>query len=58
MLPMTVLRRFDCVLEETKPQVLARFKQNESKGEKKLEGDALDRILNNAGLSLCFKNIQ
>jgi type I restriction enzyme M protein len=25
MLPLTVLRRFDCVLEATKPQVLAEF---------------------------------
>jgi type I restriction enzyme M protein len=25
MLPMTVLRRFDCVLAETKPRVLAEY---------------------------------
>ena len=29
MLPMTVLRRFDCVLEKNKPAVLKRFKQLE-----------------------------
>lgn len=43
MLPLTVLRRFDCVLEATKPQVLARYAQISDK----FEGDALDSILNN-----------
>ena len=43
MLPMTVLRRFDCVLEATKPQVLARYVNVKDK----FEGDALDSILNN-----------
>ena len=42
MLPMTVLRRFDCVLAPTKPQVLA---EHERLG-KRLEGRALDARLN------------
>ena len=44
MLPLTVLRRFDCVLEETKPKVLAEHKRREST----LKGAALDRVLNQA----------
>jgi len=43
MLPMTVLRRFDCVLYETKNEVVE--KHNKLKGGK-LEGDALDVVLN------------
>jgi type I restriction enzyme M protein len=45
MLPMTVLRRFDCVLAPTKPKVLAEF--DKRKGGK-LNDDALDRLLNKA----------
>jgi type I restriction enzyme M protein len=45
MLPMTVLRRFDCVLAPTKAKVLAAM--NRRKGGK-LEGDALDTTLNQA----------
>lgn len=45
MLPMTVLRRFDCVLESTKAKVLA--EHNKRKGGK-LNEDALDKILNKA----------
>ncbi|MCP4396962.1 MAG: SAM-dependent DNA methyltransferase [bacterium] len=44
MLPMTVLRRFDCVLTSTKPTVLAEY--NRWKG--KFEGEALDKMLNRA----------
>jgi len=44
MLPMTVLRRFDCVLAETKKDVLKKHEQLKTKG--KLEGEALDTILN------------
>jgi type I restriction enzyme M protein len=44
MLPMTVLRRFDCVLADTKPRVLAEAQRREGR----LEGEALDRVLNNA----------
>lgn len=43
MLPMTVLRRFDCVLAQTKAKVLA---EHEKRKGGKLEGDALDRKLN------------
>ena len=45
MLPMTVLRRFDCVLAPTKAKVLAEF---EKRKDGKLEGDAMDRKLNAA----------
>lgn len=42
MLPLVVLRRFDCVLASTKESVLAKHAQYKGK----LEGDALDSILN------------
>ncbi|WP_148203062.1 type I restriction-modification system subunit M [Thiobacillus denitrificans] len=42
MLPLVVLRRFDCVLESTKDAVLAKYAQYQGK----LEGDALDGVLN------------
>ncbi|MBN1961255.1 MAG: SAM-dependent DNA methyltransferase [Deltaproteobacteria bacterium] len=45
MLPMTVLRRFDCVLAPTKAKVIKDFER--SKGSK-LIGDALDTKLNKA----------
>lgn len=45
MLPMTVLRRFDCVLEPSKQKVLTAHEQ--AKGGK-LAGDALDTKLNKA----------
>src|SRR5580693_5469411 len=45
MLPMTVLRRFDCVLTPTKAKVLAEY---EKRKVGKLKDDALDRVLNNA----------
>src|SRR6266481_2006828 len=45
MLPMTVLRRFDCVLAPTKAKVLA---EHEKRKGGKLEGDALDTHLNKA----------
>ena len=45
MLPMTVLRRFDCVLAPTKARVLAAYQRRRGG---KLEGDALDRTLNKA----------
>ena len=45
MLPMTVLRRFDCVLAQTKAKVLA--EQEKRKGGK-LNDDALDKLLNRA----------
>jgi len=44
MLPMTVLRRFDCVLAITKAKVLAEYERWNSK----LEGEALDAKLNQA----------
>jgi len=43
MLPMTVLRRFDCVLAERKPRVLAEYKRLSARG---IEGQALDARLN------------
>jgi type I restriction enzyme M protein len=45
MLPMTILRRFDCVLASSKAKVLAECQR--SKGGK-IEGDALDSKLNKA----------
>lgn len=42
MLPMTVLRRFDCVLAPTKAKVLA---EHEKRKGGKLNDDALDRLL-------------
>lgn len=45
MLPMTVLRRFDCVLAPTKAKVLAEY---EKRRDSKLNDDALDRFLNRA----------
>lgn len=45
MLPMTVLRRFDCVLAPTKAKVLAAHDRRKGG---KLEGDALDSALNDA----------
>jgi type I restriction enzyme M protein len=45
MLPMTVLRRFDCVLAPTKALVLAEHAKRKGG---KLEGDALDSKLNDA----------
>lgn len=45
MLPMTVLRRFDCVLAPTKAKVLA---EHEKRKGGKLNDDALDRVLNKA----------
>jgi type I restriction enzyme M protein len=45
MLPMTVLRRFDCVLAPTKARVLA---EHDRRKGGRLNDEALDRILNNA----------
>jgi len=42
MLPLTVLRRFDCVLAPTKPRVLARYEQVKDK----FTDEALDSLLN------------
>lgn len=44
MLPMTVLRRFDCVLADTKDKVLTQFKARKDA----LKDEALDAILNKA----------
>ncbi len=44
MLPLTVLRRFDCVLEDTKGSVLAKYEKLKDK----FEGEALDAMLNKA----------
>jgi Type I restriction-modification system methyltransferase subunit len=45
MLPMTVLRRFDCVLAPTKKKVLAEYERRKGS---KFTDDALDRVLNKA----------
>jgi type I restriction enzyme M protein len=44
MLPMTVLRRFDCVLEPTKAAVLRKLDQVKAK----YKDEALDKVLNKA----------
>lgn len=44
MLPMTVLRRFDCVLAPTKARVLAEYERSKEK----FTGEALDARLNKA----------
>src|SRR5947207_9661638 len=44
MLPMTVLRRFDCVLAPTKAKVLLEYERSKDK----FKGDALDARLNKA----------
>lgn len=46
MLPMTVLRRFDCVLAPTKPQVLAKY--DSVRNNPNFQGEALDKLLNSA----------
>ena len=45
MLPMTVLRRFDCVLAPTKDKVLKEYERRKGG---KLNDDALDKFLNKA----------
>jgi type I restriction enzyme M protein len=45
MLPLVVLRRFDCVLADSKASVLAEYDRRKGG---KLEDDALDRVLNRA----------
>ena len=45
MLPMTVLRRFDCVLAPTKNRVLAEYERRRGS---KFTDDALDKVLNKA----------
>ncbi|WP_029190895.1 type I restriction-modification system subunit M [Verrucomicrobium spinosum] len=45
MLPMTVLRRFDCVLARTKAKVLA---EHSRRKDGKVQGDGLDQLLNKA----------
>jgi type I restriction enzyme M protein len=45
MLPMTVLRRFDCVLAPTKQKVLDAFERQRGG---RLKDDALDKVLNRA----------
>ena len=44
MLPLVVLRRFDCVLADTKQAVVAEAERRKSG---KTQGDALDRLLAN-----------
>src|SRR5271170_5415254 len=44
MLPMTVLRRFDCALASTKPKVLTEYERVKNR----FQGEALDSRLNSA----------
>ena len=50
MLPMTVLRRFDCVLASAKAKVLAEYARRKGG---KVEGKALDQRLNKVA-GQCF----
>jgi len=45
MLPMTVLRRFDCVLAPTKTKVLSEYEKRKGG---KLNDDAIDKLINKA----------
>jgi type I restriction enzyme M protein len=59
MLPMTVLRRFDCVLEATKPAVLERFNELERSGKYERLSDNIDKELNTiagGGVDIGFHN--
>ena len=53
MLPMTVLRRFDCVLASSKANVLVEHARRKGG---RVKGEALDRQLNNAA-SQRFHNL-
>ena len=55
MLPITVLRRFDCVLTPTKARVLAEHAKRKGG---KLTDDALDRFLNKGGRLFLLLNYQ
>ena len=46
MLPMTILRRFDCVLEPTKQAVIEKYQELERTGRLEKLGDRADTILN------------
>ena len=46
---MVVLRRFDCVLEKTKPAVLTRYAKLKETGRDKTLGDKIDKDLNHRG---------
>jgi type I restriction enzyme M protein len=61
MLPLTVLRRFDCVLEASKPQVLKKYDQLKASGKDKDVDAVRDAVLNvvakdKHGESLGFHN--
>jgi type I restriction enzyme M protein len=59
MLPMTVLRRFDCVLEATKPAVLERFNELQRTGKYERLSDNIDQDLNTVaggGIDIGFHN--
>src|SRR6266404_163236 len=44
MIPLTVLRRLDCVLEETKDKVIAQHKRLKADG--KYDAEAIEKIIN------------
>ena len=53
MIPLTVLRRLDCVLEESKDKVVAMFKK--LKAEKKYDTETIESIINKK-FNLTFHN--
>ncbi|MEP7153385.1 MAG: type I restriction-modification system subunit M N-terminal domain-containing protein [Nitrospira sp.] len=54
MIPLNVLRRLDCILEETKDAVIAMHKK--LKAEKKHDAETIEKIINNK-FDLTFHNI-
>src|SRR5437870_10000509 len=54
MIPLTVLRRLDCVLEESKDKVIALHKK--LKAERKYDAEAIEKIINQK-FKLNFHNI-
>jgi type I restriction enzyme M protein len=53
MIPLTVLRRLDCVLEETKDKVIAEHKKLKAEG--KYDAEAIEKIINQK-FKLSFHN--
>lgn len=54
MIPLTVLRRLDCVLEDTRDKVIAMHKKLKAEG--KYDDEAIEKIINQR-LNLTFHNI-
>ena len=59
MIPLTVLRRLDCVLEDTKDEVLKEYKklkaQKDTKGKQKFDAETIEKMINRK-FKLSFHN--